>query len=93
MKRFNAEPGDTVTMTANDVTHVRTGPITSGLSGMMTLYDAADTIVDTFPMSGNVDDDWYVEIDAPATAGLYRMSLVMVVGSAQRTLEAELRVT
>jgi hypothetical protein len=92
MKRFTAQPGDTVRMTAQDVAHATAGPVTSGLTGTLTLYDADDAVVDTETISANDGDDWYVDITAPATAGLYRMAMVLTVGSAQRTLEAELRV-
>jgi hypothetical protein len=92
MKRFTAEPSDTLRMTAKDVEHATTGPVTAGLTGNVKLYDASNALLSTSSITANSGDDWYVDITAPATAGLYRMVMLLVVGTAQRTLEAELRV-
>ena len=70
MKRFNAAPGDTIRMTAKDVEHATTGPVTSGLTGTVTLYNAADGVVGTYPIAGNAGDDWYVDVPIPGTAGI-----------------------
>lgn len=92
MKRFSAEPSDTIRVTARDVTHQTTGAVTSGLTGNVKLYDASNDLLGTYGIVSNSDDDWYVDITAPATLGLYRLEMVLIVGTAQRTLDAELRV-
>lgn len=93
MKRFSAEPGDTLRMVAEGVKRSLTDePVTTGLTGSLKLYDAANTLLSTSAISLNIDNDWYVDITAPATVGLYRIEMVLTVGTAQRTLEGELRV-
>lgn len=92
MKRFVSQPSDTVLMFGRDVTDAINGPVLSGLTGTLTVYNAANAVVTTASISGHTDDDWYAQFSAPATAGLYRMVMVMAVGGVQRTLEAELRV-
>lgn len=92
MKRQNAKPGDSVTVKAKDVKDDLDVPVTAGLTGNLKVYDAADVLLSTTSITANSGDDWLARTTAPATVGLYRLELTVVVGSAQRTLEAELRV-
>ena len=93
-----AVPGDTIRVTAADVTQLSSTsvetPVTAGLTGTLTVKDwQTDATVDgpdALVQSGS-SDDWYVDVTAPAV-GRYRLVVVLTKDGAQRTLYGELRV-
>jgi hypothetical protein len=62
--------GSTVRITAADLTHSDDGPITSGATVTVALYDAADTLLDsdTATADGN---DWSYDLVSPDDPGIY----------------------
>jgi hypothetical protein len=87
---ITVEPGDTFRITAKDVTHIDTGPVTTGLTGTATIKSAAGTTVDGPDNLVNSGDDWYADFPAPATVGTYTIVVTMTVGGATRTLRGQL---
>lgn len=93
-----AAPGDTIRVSAKDVTQLDefyvAQPVTSGLAGTVNLHDWDSGTLEDGPhvLTNNASaDDWYVDFDAPGI-GHYRIAVVITVGGAQRTLAGELRV-
>lgn len=92
-----AAPGDTIRITAEDVSlldgTLTRQPVTSGLTGTMTLVDweSGATIAGPTDILSNVNDDWYADFTAPA-AGRYRIVAIIQASGAQRTLAGELKV-
>ena len=66
--------GSTVRITAADLTHSDTGPVTTGATVTITLYDANDDIVSTneAEVTGN---DWSYDLASPLTAGIYTVKV------------------
>lgn len=62
--------GSTVRITAADLTHSDDGPVTSGATVTVTLYDSAGEQVSTgaATVSG---DDWFVDVASPDDPGIY----------------------
>ena len=92
-----AAPGDTIRITAEDVTlldgTLTRQSVTSGLTGTITLveWESGATVVGPTDILAHVDDDWYADFTAPA-AGRYRIVAVIQASGAQRTLAGELKV-
>lgn len=92
-----AVPGDTIRITVADVTlldsSLTRNPVTSGLTGTITLLDweSGVTAVASTPIQLHADDDWYVDITAPV-AGRYRIVAAIFAAGTQRTLAGELKV-
>jgi hypothetical protein len=62
--------GETVRITARDLTHADDGPVTSGATVTHAIYDNAGALVDSVTATAS-GDDWYGDLAAPDTAGLY----------------------
>lgn len=73
--------GETVRITAKDLTHATSGPVTVGATVAVTLYDLDGTVLSTGNAAAD-GDDWYRDITAPATAGQYRVGIVATVSGA-----------
>ena len=92
-----AAPGDTIRITAEDVTlldgTLSRQPVTSGLTGTITLVDweSGDTVAGPTDILAHAGDDWYADFTAPG-AGRYRIIAVIQASGAQRTLAGELKV-
>lgn len=92
-----AAPGDTIRITAEDVSllggSLTRQPVTSGLTGTIELleWESGATIVGPVDIAAHADDDWYADVTAPV-AGRYRIVAVLQAGGAQRTLAGELKV-
>lgn len=75
--------GRTVRLTVRDLRTVAVSgtetPATSGVTGTIGLYDSDGTLVVGSGTLSNDDDDWYVEVDAPA-AGTYQLLADLDVG-------------
>lgn len=92
-----AAPGDAIRISARDVTQLDADsvarPVTEGLTGTVTLreWESGEATVGPTAITTNTDDDWYVDMTAPA-AGRYRIVVVITANEAQRTLAGELKV-
>jgi len=88
-----AYPGDTVLIGAEDVVDLNGDPLTTGVTGSVTLYDRdTDAVVlATTPLDGNAGNSWWALTAAPA-AGEYRAVVVIQTSSARLTLRGELQV-
>ena len=91
MRRFDTYVGDLVRIGAVDVEHTDTGPVTSGLTGTVQLFDQDGDVVLTDPVTITDGDDWYAEFVAPA-AGYYDIRVTLQFSGAQRTLAGEMLV-
>jgi hypothetical protein len=71
--------GSTVRITAADLTHTSDGPITSGATVTVALYDMADTLLDsdTATADGN---DWSYDLASPDDPGIYVVKVTADVG-------------
>jgi hypothetical protein len=87
VKTFYVHPGDTWRVFANDATHLDTGPVTSGATGVVQLVDhLSDALVGVpWVIDSHSDDDWYVNITLPAQRGTYRAEIRLVQGGAAHT--------
>ncbi len=74
--------GETVRITAKDLTHATDGPVTAGAVVTVTLYDPAGAQVGGSYTATASGDDWYVDIAAPLTAGQYEVKVVAVKSGA-----------
>lgn len=94
-----AAPGDTIRITAEDVTLLDGSfarqPQTSGVTGTVQLeeWDSGSAEGSPYVITLHHESDWYVDIDAPETPGRYRVVVVLTVNGAQRTLHSELNVS
>ena len=66
--------GETVRVTAADLTHSDDGAVTSAATVTVTLFDPAGDEVDE-QVATNEGDDWYVDLAAPATPGQYTVKV------------------
>lgn len=91
MKIFEAIGGDTVRITAVDVTHSDDGPVISGLAGTLTLRNRATNAIVSGPtaLQGS-GDDWYADVAIPGASGTYRATIVLTYSGAQRTFHADI---
>ncbi len=62
--------GETVRITAQDLNHASEGPVTTGATVNVSLYDPAGVLLSSNGAIAD-GDDWYVDIEAPATPGQY----------------------
>lgn len=68
-------PGETIRITAADLTHVDSGPVTTGAMVTIAVYDA-DGVISGDVVNGSVTgDDWSADVAAPATAGEYTVKI------------------
>jgi hypothetical protein len=72
--------GETVRITARDLTHSDSGSVTTGATVTVGIYDSADTIVGSTATgaTGGSGDDWYADITAPSNAGEYTVKVTAV---------------
>lgn len=69
-------PGETVRLSANDLTHRDAGAVTSGATVLISLYDPDGILVETQGAgNGGVGDDWWYDFTAPATPGTYEFKI------------------
>ena len=73
--------GETVRITAKDLTHATTGSVTSGATVAVTVYDLDGTVLNTGNAAAD-GDDWYRDVVAPSVAGQYRVGVVATVAGA-----------
>lgn len=73
--------GETVRVTARDLTHLDSGPVLSGATVTIAVYDRTDTQVSTATGTAS-GDDWYADVAAPATAGEYTIKVTAVKSGA-----------
>ncbi len=86
-------PGDTLRITAKDVSHATTGSVTTGLVGTARIERYETGVVLAGPAALVASgDDWYADLIAPATVGIYQIVVVLTVGGATRTLRDALYV-
>lgn len=92
-----AAPGDTIRITAEDVSvldgTLTRQPVTSGLTGTITLveWENGETVAGPTDILAHADDDWYADFTAPGP-GRYRIVVVLQASGSQRTLAGELKV-
>lgn len=86
-------PGETMRLTARNLTHSDTGSVTAGASVTISLYNPDGTLntSGTAATSG-VGDDWYVDMVAPTTPGEYQVRVTAVVSGAIWKARASIRV-
>jgi hypothetical protein len=71
--------GETVRITAADLTHSDDGPVTSGATVTVALYDAADTLLDSDTASAS-GSDWSFDLPSPDDPGIYIVKVTADVG-------------
>jgi len=81
---FTAYVNETLRVTAQDLFHSDSGAVTSGATVTVAVYDAAGVLqstasITTPPTPG---DDWWIDITAPATAGVYSIRVTAVKSGA-----------
>jgi len=90
MRTIEIQRGDMVRATARNVHHDLLGAVTSGLVGTLTVTNRLGDEVFSAPITLHSNDDWYVDFAAPLTPGTYRITMVLLLAGAQRTLVAEM---
>lgn len=72
--------GETVRITARDLTHSDSGSVTTGATVTIGIYDADDDIVGTTATgaTGGSGDDWFADMTAPSNAGEYTIKATAV---------------
>lgn len=68
-------PGETVRITAADLTHSDSGPVTTGATVTIALYDADGTISGEAVSGAVTGADWSADVTAPATVGEYTVKV------------------
>lgn len=84
--------GETVRITAADLTHSDSGSVTSGATVTVQVFDAAGVQVGTDATATASGDDWSADIAAPATAGEYEIKATAVKSGATWKGKEPLRV-
>jgi hypothetical protein len=75
--------GETIRFIAKDLTHTSDGPVTTGATVTVTVLDAAGAVIDTgTATTGGSGDDWYVDLAAPDTPGVYDVKITAVKSGA-----------
>jgi len=92
MKVFTVNGGDTIRLTAKDVSHADVGPITTGLTGSVSIVSmlTQQVVGGPVPITLHSGDDWYVDLISPATDGQYRIDMLINYLTASRTLQLKL---
>lgn len=76
-------PGETVRLKAKDLTHRDSGPVIAGATVTITLYNPDGSVATTESgATGGTGDDWYADVAAPATVGVYEFKVVAVASGA-----------
>jgi hypothetical protein len=69
-------PGETMRLSARNLTHADSGSVTSGATVTIAIYAADGALSSTNEAStGGSGDDWYVDVAAPATPGTYTVRI------------------
>jgi hypothetical protein len=69
--------GESVRLTAKDLTHISEGSVTTGADVVITLYDLnGDEISHSTAIVAGASDDWYADFAAPGTPGEYEFKIV-----------------
>lgn len=72
-------PGETVRLTAKDLTHADSGSVTTGATVTVSLYNPDGTLNTTqIAATGGSGDDWFADLAAPATLGEYAVKITAV---------------
>lgn len=74
--------GETVRVTAADLTHSDSGSVTSGATVTVQLFDGDDVQVGTDYAATAAGDDWYADLTAPTDAGEYTVKVTAVKSGA-----------
>lgn len=75
--------GETVRVTAKDLTHSDSGPVLAGATVTVALFDESDVQVSTqSTTTAGSGDDWWIDFDAPATPGEYQVKASAVKSGA-----------
>lgn len=83
--------GETVRIIAQDLADADGLPITAGATVTVALYDSSDTLIDS-ETAGNDGDDWYYDLTAPATAGIYMVKVTVEAGESIAKAKEQLTV-
>jgi hypothetical protein len=76
-------PGETMRLSAKSLNHSDSGSVTAGAMVTITLLNPDGTQHDEqIATTGGSGDDWFVDIDAPATPGEYAVKMVATVSGA-----------
>jgi hypothetical protein len=84
--------GETVRITAKDLTHADSGAVTSGATVTISMYDADGDIIGIPNTATNADDDWYFDLTMPATPGQVLVKVVATKSGATAKDEVVLTV-
>jgi hypothetical protein len=69
-------PGETIRLSANDLTHTDSGAVTTGATVTISLYNPDESLNSTQSGdNGGSGDDWYYDFTAPATPGEYQFKI------------------
>jgi hypothetical protein len=85
--------GETMRLTARNLTHSDTGPVTAGATVTIALYNPDGTLnTSSTASTGGSGDDWYVDVAAPLTPGEYAVKVTASVASATWKARGSIRV-
>lgn len=86
--------GETVRITAKDLTHSDSGSVTTGATVTIQLFDSAgvQSGSDATGATGGTGDDWFSDVAAPSTAGEYEVKVTAVKSGATWKGKEPLRV-
>lgn len=93
-----AAPGDTMRVMAKDVAQLDNAnvaqPVMTGLTATFSLrnWETGALVSGPHTMTGNSNDDWWLDIAAPA-AGRYRIEMTLTKSGATRILHGELKIS
>jgi hypothetical protein len=66
--------GESVRITAKDLTHADDGPVTAGATVTIDLYEPDGTLVSTNTAAAS-GDDWFIDVEMPNTPGQYEVRI------------------
>lgn len=83
----------TLRVTAQNLIHSDDGSITAGATITVAVYDSESTLVSTASTStSGSGDDWWIDITAPSTAGIYTIRVTVTYSGDEWTSVEELTV-
>lgn len=86
-------PGETLRLTAADLTHSDSGAVTSGATVTITILNPDGTQFATSSAdNGGVGDDWFHDFTGPTTPGVYAVQFVAAKTGATAKARGTVRV-
>ena len=76
-------PGETMRLMARDLEHVDEGIVTADATVTVTVLNPdGTTYAEETAQTDGIGNDWYVDLAAPATVGVYAVQIVATKGAA-----------